>query len=236
VRTLLDRRIPSRLAALALILFLWSARAFAQGYPPYAGPYAAYGPLDLWPPSGAALGPWRWTFDFGGGPTSVIGGSRDQLTNGWNINFGGGYNFTPRVGMILEFMNAGLGVTDAALQQNQATDGDAHVWSVTLNPVWRFRIGGPVGAYLIGGGGFYEREMIFDEPVQVFVPSFGGGFFVPGTETVRQTDDAGGVNVGGGITCNLGWGTKLFVEARYHHIFTSGGATRIIPVSIGLRW
>jgi len=149
---------------------------------------------------------------------------------------GAGYNFNPRAGYVLEFSNSWLGVSDTALQNNQAIDGSAQVWSVTLNPIWRFPIGGPVGGYLIAGGGFYERQTRFDEPVQIFVPTFHGGFYIPGIATVRQFDDAGGLNAGAGLTCNLGWGTKLFVEARYHYLFTSGYATQMLPVTIGLRW
>src|SRR5439155_9362290 len=83
-------------------------------------------------PNAAALGPWPWNFDFGGGPATVSG-SHDQLTGGSNFQFGGGYNFSPRAGLVLEFGNAWLGVTNNALQQNGAFDGDANVWSVTLN-------------------------------------------------------------------------------------------------------
>jgi hypothetical protein len=128
-------------------------------------------------------------------------------------------------------MNSWLGLTNQALQQNGAVDGDANIWSVTLNPIWRFRIGGPVGGYLIGGGGYYQRVYRLIEQQQVIDPVFG-----PLDEEVHQTTDAGGVNIGMGLTCNLGWGTKLFVEARYHRIFTSGNDTQIIPVTFGLRW
>ena len=120
-------------------------------------------------PNAAALGPWPWNFDFGGGPTAVTG-SNNLLNGGSNFEFGGGYNFSPRVGWVLEFMNHSLGVTNNALQQNNAISGDAGVISVTLNPIWRFRIAGPIGGYLIGGGGYYQREMRFDEPVQSVYP------------------------------------------------------------------
>src|SRR5690349_17463144 len=35
----------------------------------------------------AALGPWPWNFDFGGGPTAIAG-SNDQFTGGSNFEFG----------------------------------------------------------------------------------------------------------------------------------------------------
>jgi len=209
--------------------------AFVQAaYPYYDG--AAYRRYPAYAsPTAAALGPWPWNFNFGGGPAPVLGSARNNLENGYNFIIGGGYNFTPRTGFVLEFMDAGLGVTDKALQDNnQAINGDATVWSFTLNPVWRFRISGPVGGYLIGGGGFYEREERFREAVDV--SNFHGGFFGPGFVDVHQIDDTGGVNVGAGLTWNVGWGTKFYVEARYHYIFTSGTPTQIIPITFGFRW
>ncbi len=220
----------------ALCLCARSSPADVLVYQPYYRPYALYSPLGMWPPSGAALGPWRWNFNVGGGPTAVLGNARNQLTNGWNFTIGSGFNFTPRAGFILEFSNSGLGLTDSTLVDNQASDGNASIWSVTINPIWRFRLGGPVGGYLIGGGGFYERDLGFTESGQIFVPTFDGGFYTPGTFVDHQIDDAGGMNVGAGLTCNLGWGTKIFIEARYHYIFTPGNATQLLPVTIGLRW
>ena len=219
----MDKRIALLVFPLAVALLVTPAFAY-YGAPSYALP------------NSAALGPWSWNAEFGGGPVSVLGNSRDQLTNGSSFTFGAGYNATPRTGFVLEFMSAGLGVTDQVLQQNGALGGDASIYSITLNPIWRFRIGGPVGGYLIGGGGYYEREIRLDEPVQVFVPTFHGGFTETDIERFRQYDDTGGVNIGAGLTWNVGWGTKFFVEARYHYIFTSGTPTQLLPVTFGFRW
>ena len=218
---------------MALTVLFFHSRAFAETYYPY---YPVYQPVRTLSPNGAALGPWRWNFNVGGGPTIVTGGSQNNLTNGSNFVIGGGFNFSPRVGLVLEFAQSGLGVTDGNLRQNQAWDANASVESVTLNPVWRYRIGGPVGGYIIGGGGFYHRDVSFLEPTQLFIPTSDGGFFINRNERIDQAEDTGGVNIGTGLTCNLGWGTKLFVEVRYHYIFTSGYATEILPITIGLRW
>jgi hypothetical protein len=243
------RRLVCSLSACAFAVLILSGASWGQSNDPndygpdYPPPVVyrrvpVYRPLPYYrapawaSPGAAALGPWPWNFEFGGGPTTVTG-SNGQLRGGSNFTVGGGYNFTPRSGFVLEFMNSWLGLTDQALQQNGAVDGDANIWSVTLNPIWRFRIGGPVGGYLIGGGGYYQRDYRLIEQQQVNDPVFGPLLV---DEEVHQTTDAGGVNVGMGLTCNLGWGTKFFVEARYHRIFTSGDATQIIPVTIGLRW
>jgi hypothetical protein len=215
------------------------APSLAQAYPYYYAPAPApvYRTAPAYAsPNAAALAPWAWNFNFGGGPTPVVGSSRNDINNGYNFTVGGGYNFSPRLGFVLEFMNGGFGVTDKNLENNQAVDGDAFVRSVTLNPIWRFRISGPVGGYLIGGGGFYEREERFTQPVTFFVPTRSGGFEGSGFADEHLYDDTGGVNVGAGITWNVGWGTKFYVEARYHYMFTSGTPTQIIPVTFGFRW
>src|SRR3954471_20568236 len=89
--------------------WMYPSPYFAQ--PVYATPYMG--------PQGAALGPWKWSFIFGGGPTTIVGPSRNRLTGGWNFNVGGGYNFTPRIGLQLEFHQSGLGLTDADIQNHQ---------------------------------------------------------------------------------------------------------------------
>jgi len=197
--------------------------------PPYYGPVtgqsAYHGPYD------PALGPWKFNFNFGGGPTAVTD-SHDKYKTGGNFTVGGGYNFNQRLGIALEFMQTDLGLTDNALNQNNAFDGDSWLWAVTVEPTWRYKIGGIVGGYLIGGGGFYEREDKFDQTV--VVPTFFGQRPIHVVD--RQTDDTGGLNAGAGFTFNVGWGTKFYVEARYHYIFTAGRATQIIPVTFGFRW
>ena len=131
----------------------------------------------------------------------------------------------------------GPGRTDANLQQNQAVDGDAFVYGVTLDPIWRFRIAGPVGGYLIGGGGFYETDTRYTEQAQVFVPTFHGGFFAPGLINVHQIDDTGGVNAGPDSPAISGSGNQIICRSAvplHFHLGSSG--TQILPVTIGFRW
>ena len=212
-------------------------RAVQAAYPYYYTPASVYRPAPAFAsPNAAALGPWAWNFNFGGGPSPVLGSSHDALNNGYNFTVGGGYNFSPRLGFVLEFMNSAFGLTNNTLVANGAVDGDAFLRSVTLNPIWRFRIAGPIGGYLIGGGGFYEREERFTKPFDNFISTPHGGYYDSGYDYDHQFDDTGGVNVGVGFTWNVGWGTKFYVETRYHYVFTSGKPTQLIPVTFGFRW
>ncbi|MFI5362144.1 MAG: hypothetical protein ACHQ49_09265 [Elusimicrobiota bacterium] len=193
-------------------------------------------------PHAAALAPWPWTFEIGGGPMPILGRASRQLTDGSSFVFGGGYNFSPRTGFVIEFLDTGANMTGANLagngnQNGPAQSGDAVLWGLTVDPIWRFRVDGPVGGYLTGGGGYYERDQRFDQTVNfTFVNHLGQSVTVPGSETVHQYDGTGGLNVGGGLTWNMIRGTKLFVDVRYHVMFTSGNPTQILPINIGLRW
>lgn len=215
-------------------VLLGLAAAFSLTASARAQPY--YQPAYSWPQA-AALAPWQFNFDIGGGPTPVLTGAKNQITSGANFVMGAGYNFTPQTGFVVEYMNSDLGVTDANLQANGAVSGGATVWGVTLNPIYRFRIDGPIGGYIIGGGGYYERDEYFDQPVSfTFINHFGQTVNGTGTERITQTTGAGGVNLGVGMTWNIAHGTKFFSEVRYHCLFTNGTATQILPITFGLRW
>jgi hypothetical protein len=209
-----------------------SADLVAQPSESSGGSNNPFGPVIVAPlkgPFDPALGPWKWNADVGGG-SAIVSGSQGNLRGGYNFQLGGGYNFNSQTGLTLEYLDSGLGVTNQAMNANGAIDGWAHVWALTLNPVWRYKIGGIVGGYIIGGGGYYARELHFTEPFQETSP----GLFQ--RTNIDRTDNTGGVDLGAGFTFNVGYGTKIFIEARYHYLFTPGYATQLIPITLGLRW
>ena len=72
-----------------------------------------------------------------------------------------------------------------------------------------------ISPYLIGGGGIYGLKLDVD------------GADDPDMETEF------GVNGGIGASFPLS-GFNTFIEARYHHIFSEGVATKFIPVTFGI--
>lgn len=183
------------------------------------------------------------TFEFGGGVTPTVGQTRIDLTTGWNAVAGVGYNLDQELGVRLEFMYNGLGVSSAALRQVNVPAGNAHIWSLTVDPVLRFVNVGPFHTYAIIGGGYYRRTVQFTQPttavVNVFNPWWGyfGPVVVPANQVLGTvTKGAGGANAGLGMSVKVGRGTSLYVEARYHYIWTASRATQILPVTFGIRW
>lgn len=80
--------------------------------------------------------------------------------------------------------------------------------------------------YLIGGVGEYNVRAIVNPPI-VSSTGFSG--------PAEVTRSAFGINVGAGVRLQLP-GFAAFVEARWHDIHTSGTNSRMVPVSIGLRF
>jgi hypothetical protein len=73
--------------------------------------------------------------------------------------------------------------------------------------------------YLIGGGGVYNSKVTgSDDP----------GDVLPGGETKF------GINAGAGFDFKAG-GAGLFVEGRFHNVFTEGSNTQFIPITVGIR-
>jgi len=74
--------------------------------------------------------------------------------------------------------------------------------------------------YLIGGGGVYNSKITgSDDP----------GDVIPGGETKF------GINAGAGFDIKTS-GIGLFVEGRFHDVFTDGPNTKFIPITLGVRF
>jgi hypothetical protein len=187
----------------------------------------------------------KWNFNVGGGVTPTVGDISSRLNTGGHFTVGGGYNFTRSLGVTLEYMYTGLGVDRSVLRSLDVPDGSAHIHSITLNPVWRFKTSGRFGGYAIVGGGYYRRTVEFTQPttaiVTIFDPWWGylGPAVVPANQVLGSvTSNAGGVNAGLGMTIDLGHsGAKFYSEVRYHYAATHRARnTQILPVTFGIRW
>ena len=186
----------------------------------------------------------KFTAHFGGGFTAPVRETGTRLDGGWNVGAGAGFNFTQSFGMVGEFMYNSFGINNATLASLDFPGGDSRLWAITLNPVVRFNASGPVGFYVIGGGGVYHRNTEFTQPtvatITVFDPYFGIFYpaAVPANEVLRSFSvTKGGVNIGAGLSFRMGsGGAKVFAESRYHHMFTSNFPTTIVPVTFGVRW
>jgi hypothetical protein len=184
------------------------------------------------------------TFNVGGGFTGIAGEEAGKLDHGGNFQVGAGFNFNQYVGVLGTFTFNQLGLTRSALDTLQQPDGNARVYSFTVDPTFRFPLFGGARGYFLAGGGWMRRTVQFTQPtiaqITVFDPWWGyfGPVLVPANQILGSvSSDAGAVDVGGGIDIPLPrTSAKMYVEARYMHGFTSGSETAVVPLTVGLRW
>jgi opacity protein-like surface antigen len=186
----------------------------------------------------------RFTLQGGVGASPLVGGISDRLDNGWHITVGGGYNFTHRFSATLDYTYNGYGVSKGVLNEAQVPDGNAHMWSLTVNPRLQLTHNDKFNPYVVGGVGYYRRTVKFTQPTLVqillFDPFFGGFFntVIQADQVIGEiTQDGIGGSAGAGFDIKLGAsGAKFFTEARYHYADTGHVPTRMIPLTVGVRW
>ena len=101
---------------------------------------------------------------------------------------------------------------DGAMNQFNQAGGKLRIFDVTANVMYTPLPTPLVKPYIIGGLGFYSSRI---------------------TDSDELGTDNMGINAGAGVKLNL-LALKVFVDARYHHVFTKGEATSFIPVSVGI--
>jgi hypothetical protein len=118
-----------------------------------------------------------------------------------------------------------FGISQRLLNNAPANNGNAHVWSLTLDPKFPLKYVGRVRPYLVGGVGYYRLN----------IPNFA----LPSSQAIANGDTRGGPggSLGFGFDVNLGdTGFMLFGEARYHYASTGNVTTRMVPLTVGVRW
>jgi hypothetical protein len=196
------------------------------------------------------------TFEGGGGFNAPTSETSSYVTWGGNFTVGGGYKFTDRLSALIEYQFIDDKLPGALIGETGATGGNAHIWSLTIDPVVDLFPKRKNDFYVTGGGGFYRKVTNFTDPEEV---EFCDVFFCEGgteNEVVGHfSSNQGGWNIGGGFTHKLGGfasdgRTKLFAEVRYLDILTPAvnsspndlgtaaiaADTKLIPVTFGIRW
>jgi hypothetical protein len=184
----------------------------------------------------------------GAGFVSPIGNTKNTQTTGWNIKLGGGWNFSHRFGVLAEYEFNRTGIPNSVLAASGAPQGNVHIWGLTLDPVYYYKTTGAWGGYVTGGGGFYRKLTSFTEPVFLGIGCDFYGYCYPQYANVTLnhfSSNQGGVNIGTGLTHNIGdGGAKIYAEARYLFVDSpkptatafGSGTVSMIPVTFGIRF
>lgn len=159
-------------------------------------------------------------FSLGGGLGVPLGDFDDAANLGWHGL--AAVSFVPTgwpVGIQIDgsYQQFSLDDSFGAGLKNRLIQGTGNVvFSFNTAPDANFR------PYLIGGGGVYNTKITgADDPGNVIGTA--------GSETNF------GINAGAGFNFGAG-GASLFIEGRFHNVFTEGSNTQFIPITLGLRF
>ena len=145
-------------------------------------------------------------------------------------------------------MFQGLPLKQSVANELGVSQVKGRLYSVSANLLWGVPLTNKVSAYAIGGGGWYRRSLEAQNTVlqagSVCEPGWlwwsiecTNGIFPTQVTVGTRSSDAGGFNIGGGLTFRVGTSsTNIYAEVRYHKAFTANIDTTVLPVTFGLRW
>ena len=138
----------------------------------------------------------------GAGFNAPIGNDGPFLTWGGNFTGGAGLHLSKRLSVLAEYQFADNKLPGAMIAAVGAQGGNAHIWSLTLDPVIDLTPKWKNGAYITGGGGFYRKVTTFTSPEEVEEcdPYYGCGIYYENGVVGHYSSNQLGANVGFGIT------------------------------------
>ncbi len=146
------------------------------------------------------------SFGIGGGASLPVSDLGEVFDTGWHGQAS------------LAFNAGGLGLRIDGMYHSLPESGHDHdlrVLAGVLNANFRLSPGATVQPYLSAGAGIYNLRLDEDDEEDSI-------------DTTRF-----GLNGGAGLRFRL-TGLSTFLEARYHHIFTEGGSSQLIPITVGI--
>jgi hypothetical protein len=185
----------------------------------------------------------HWAFEAGAGFNAPVGNDQPYITWGGNFTVGAGLHFSHGLTVLGEYQFIDDKLPGAFVAAGGGTGGNAHINSLTIDPVIDLIPKVRTSPYITGGFGWYHKSTNFtvEECCDFY------GYPVTVDANSFSSNQWGG-NIGLGISHRLGgrFGdgqTRLFAEARYLFIHTPPitqtnglGTTGLIPVTLGLRF
>ena len=174
----------------------------------------------------------KYAFIAGVGLTLSTGNTYHYLNTSYSYQVGAGRNFNKNFSVIAQFDWDNFGFNGRTLGNQEglynnylnaglsSLDGNSHVWSFSLNPVYNIYAREGFGAYVVGGVGFYHKVATFTTPETGFEQDpYTGLIYEYEANAVidHYTSNAVGFNGGFGLTFKPSRfaSQRLYVEGRY---------------------
>ena len=184
----------------------------------------------------------KFAFEGGVGFVLPVGDTKTDYKTSYGFEIGAGRNFNRNIAVMVQFDYDHLGVQDSTLRNQIAfynsspsctqaqnclgsLNGNAHVWSFSVDPTYTLYGKESIGAYVVGGVGFYHKVTNFTTPVNAIgYDYFGFPYQYTANQTIdHYTSNAPGLNGGLGFTYKFSRfaNERFFAEARYVYVFNS---------------
>jgi hypothetical protein len=189
----------------------------------------------------------NWTAYFGAGLQQPIGNTFKYDTPSWAIQGGVGRQYNKNFAVPIEFDYDNMGLSgqtlgnQIALYNNDinyycstlvaagycaangittfsSLDGNAHVWSFSIDPTYTFLHGDSFGAYAVAGVGFYHKVTNFTTPEEEEVYTYYGPEEYVGNAIIdHYSSNAPGFSAGFGLTYKFSRfsNERFYGEVRY---------------------
>jgi hypothetical protein len=197
----------------------------------------------------------HFAFEASGG-VNAPAGDKQYITWGGQFTVGGGSNFNKHLAVLAEYQFLDNKLPGAIISEAAAQGGHAHIWSLTLAPVIDLFPKATNDVYVTGGGGFYRKVTSFTDPEEQEVCYYFCEVETSNAVVGHFSSNQGGFNIGAGFQHRLGgiYGegkNRLFAEVRYLDVLTPavngitpnglgvttvGAGTKVVPVSVGIRF
>jgi len=186
----------------------------------------------------------KYGFALSAGMTAPLGNTYHYLNTSYGIQAGAARNFNKKFGVQAQFDFDRFGFNGRTLFNQQSLynycpssvpsttcttntisnlDGNSHIWSFSLNPMYTIFDTSPVGAYVIAGAGFYHKVANFTLPTNACADIYCYYQYSTNENIDHYTSNAPGFSGGIGLTYKASRfsSERLFVEARYVFIDNS---------------
>jgi len=189
----------------------------------------------------------NWTFNVGGGASLTNGTTKSFVRSGGGIAAAGvARNYSKYFGFRADIQFDNLPLHNTALEMAQARAGNAHVYSVMVDPIIKIPATKVWSGYIVIGPSFFHRSGKLDSSAAVpgtacnpfwiwWGACFAGGLRQDG-KFLRSSLNEFGENFGGGIARKIRPNVEVYAEFRYLHGARAGITTDLRPITIGVRW
>lgn len=189
----------------------------------------------------------NWNFNVGGG-ANVDSGATKKFIVGGGGTFGGGVarNANKYLGLRLDVGFDNLPLRQSALILAQASGGNAHVYTVTLDPIINVPVNKLWSGYVLFGPSYLHRsgKLLTSAalPGEACNPFFQwwarcfAGSLPPNTNFLHSSHNEFGYNLGGGIARKVYNNVEVYIDFRLIHGNHNNITTDVRPITMGVRW